>query len=767
VRKYLLLAGGFLLLLGLLLLPTTLTQTSNGFSVDIISEKHDLAEHEAIFRIQNLDNSSRDFNLTVLINNTDFDPSKIKDLTIYEYKPVPKEFPVYVEENVTVNHTVDLTVETNFTLPSNCWWVDNSTPSNATCSCNETVTVQNGTVTKNVLDWSPIDTYTFVYPDEVLSNHVNLTIPSYGSECLLDDLNNSYDCNGTKLLKVTWETPIGLNGGGWGSKGYYAIIDANTGISYDPWWNIAWKYRRNITINNTGNSNTLTDYQVAINLTYNTHMQPDFSDIRFTWYNATDGTEKVIPYWIQPLVAYNTNDLTISAGGSGTYTLNLPGSPVGGGSIFIGHNGTATTLQISVNGVSVGSFTTSSTTPTAIGFNVSNLGSSNTISIKNTGSADITLYYIRAEYFNATQTFWVKVPSIPASGYATVYVYYGNTTPVGWATNEDATMLWQDEDFQKGWTVEGSNGLGIHTASAMARRYLYLDGGYTWDYDEDTATISTSFSSNDIKIHGLIKIYSWNGRGGSNGRGMWVVTVTDGTNTWYLNYYTSLGVTYSDSAPNYYFLLSTTDPSIAQSEETVPYTEFFRSLRSDLVSKGVFPGPTLTVTGLKYSTYKSAPGTGGGGSTDNLFFVKYTSPDPTYTIGSEETTPPPTYLQVTPNYNAVNFGILNANTTDNPASNQELGIYNFTINASTNYTVSVYGNDFSSQFSISNLKFQATDSTANLNVTNAITLNTTSQTAGTFSSSVSTLYHAYWLTVPKNTPAGNYSTTVYIDISLA
>jgi hypothetical protein len=33
-------------------------------------------------------------------------------------------------------------------------------------------------------------------------------------------------------------------------------------------WLSGWNYRKAITINNTANNNTLTDYQVAINLTY-------------------------------------------------------------------------------------------------------------------------------------------------------------------------------------------------------------------------------------------------------------------------------------------------------------------------------------------------------------------------------------------------------------------------------------------------------------------------------------------------------------------
>ncbi|MFH7909890.1 MAG: hypothetical protein QXY29_02730, partial [Candidatus Aenigmatarchaeota archaeon] len=60
-------------------------------------------------------------------------------------------------------------------------------------------------------------------------------------------------------------------------------------LSSYAWWDENWLYRQEVSIDNTQNSNNLTDFQVAVNLTYNSKMQPDFSDIRFTWYNSSDG----------------------------------------------------------------------------------------------------------------------------------------------------------------------------------------------------------------------------------------------------------------------------------------------------------------------------------------------------------------------------------------------------------------------------------------------------------------------------------------------
>jgi len=86
-----------------------------------------------------------------------------------------------------------------------------------------------------------------------------------------------------------------------GGKGWVIALDhvpefKNETYTNYTWWNDSWPYRRNITINNTQNSNTLIDYQVLINITYDSDMNSNFSDLRFTWYNSSDDTEIEIPY---------------------------------------------------------------------------------------------------------------------------------------------------------------------------------------------------------------------------------------------------------------------------------------------------------------------------------------------------------------------------------------------------------------------------------------------------------------------------------------
>jgi len=62
-----------------------------------------------------------------------------------------------------------------------------------------------------------------------------------------------------------------------------------------PWYFSNLPRRRPITINNTGS--TLTNFQVSLNITYDSDMTYNFADIRFTYYNGTSETQ--IPYWLE------------------------------------------------------------------------------------------------------------------------------------------------------------------------------------------------------------------------------------------------------------------------------------------------------------------------------------------------------------------------------------------------------------------------------------------------------------------------------------
>jgi len=91
---------------------------------------------------------------------------------------------------------------------------------------------------------------------------------------------DSYETDSDSYYELTWEPP-----------------EPSYGTSN-------WQYRRAITITEQSGS-TLTDYQLAINVTYDSDMQPDFDDLRFKWLNESSNEEIEIPYWIESKVDSN------------------------------------------------------------------------------------------------------------------------------------------------------------------------------------------------------------------------------------------------------------------------------------------------------------------------------------------------------------------------------------------------------------------------------------------------------------------------------
>jgi len=63
-----------------------------------------------------------------------------------------------------------------------------------------------------------------------------------------------------------------------------------------------YQSRKTIIVDNSGNPETLTNYQVFINVTYDSDMQADFDDLRFTWYDETSDEEVDIDYWLDKYI---------------------------------------------------------------------------------------------------------------------------------------------------------------------------------------------------------------------------------------------------------------------------------------------------------------------------------------------------------------------------------------------------------------------------------------------------------------------------------
>ena len=135
--------------------------------------------------------------------------------------------------------------------------------------------------------------------------------------------------------------PLWVGAGGAGGVGRIRVeADSKSGTtnpeasSPASWWNSSWAKRKAITIDNTGNASTLTNYQVKVTVTYDADMQSDFDDIRFTnasgtlldhWLETkTDGSTATFWVEVESIPASNTATIYMYYGnGSVTSTSSL------------------------------------------------------------------------------------------------------------------------------------------------------------------------------------------------------------------------------------------------------------------------------------------------------------------------------------------------------------------------------------------------------------------------------------------------------------
>ncbi len=82
---------------------------------------------------------------------------------------------------------------------------------------------------------------------------------------------------------------------------------------------MAWSRRAPVTINNPGSG--LTNYQVKVQVAYDSDMQLNFNDIRFT---ASDGTT-LLSYWRE----------SYTAGVSAIFWVKVPSIPSGSSTVYM------------------------------------------------------------------------------------------------------------------------------------------------------------------------------------------------------------------------------------------------------------------------------------------------------------------------------------------------------------------------------------------------------------------------------------------------
>lgn len=143
----------------------------------------------------------------------------------------------------------------------------------------------------------------------------------------------------TQYFKMEIEFPVNSSGEFYieaiGDKGGYGLLD--------PWWNSGWEYRVPITLDNTNNSNTLTDYQIYIQVDSSqsdfwSHVKSDGGDVRFVasdnstelnyWMQYWDYSNKEADFWVQvnSIPDSSTSTIYMYYGNSSATTDSDPGN---------------------------------------------------------------------------------------------------------------------------------------------------------------------------------------------------------------------------------------------------------------------------------------------------------------------------------------------------------------------------------------------------------------------------------------------------------
>lgn len=232
------------------------------FDVNWYIDKDGLTNRAYNVSIQNLLNVKQPFNLSILFSNTNFNLDDIYGVQLSEYKNLTYEYDVWVYD-----------VSCQDIYENGTW--------NEVCTDNG----HQETAIGYRCGWKPTKTAMFKKVDKLNSEYTLINIPKLESK--------PSDCtyNGTKWLRVEFNTPFIKLIDGWGSSGKIAFLDGL--VEYHPAWNTSFAYCRNITIESDNIDADLNNYTILMrfnssNINY-TYTQDDGDDIRFVNTSCNNG----------------------------------------------------------------------------------------------------------------------------------------------------------------------------------------------------------------------------------------------------------------------------------------------------------------------------------------------------------------------------------------------------------------------------------------------------------------------------------------------
>jgi len=276
--------------------------------------------------VQNLNATQKDFNFTVLFENTSFKTNEIRNIVFKELIAEQVERPIY--GNATVYHKFPLPQNKSNEeyTPLNCWQMKGNKTHYA---CNESVKLFDQNV--SVAKYKEISRkHVSASTKQLKWNYDTKTLPNSKSKEIKDDFGKILEKNGTRYYSLCYEVPIKR-----GSLGKVAIVEENTKNEYHPWFSSNFTKCRNINVTNPTGS-ALTDFPVFISLPYDSDMQSDYDDIRFVnetcdnggselYYEFVENNTTDAEVWVNlPNFATGINEISVYYGNSTVSSASSP-----------------------------------------------------------------------------------------------------------------------------------------------------------------------------------------------------------------------------------------------------------------------------------------------------------------------------------------------------------------------------------------------------------------------------------------------------------
>ena len=354
----------------------------------------------------------------------------------------------------------------------------------------------------------------------------------------------------------------------------------------NPAWLSGWGYRRAITISNTGNANTLTGYQVLVTLDTASlisagKMRSDGGDIRFT---DSDGTT-LLSYWIESGI--NTASTKV--------WVKVPSIPASSTKTIYLYYGNPNAVSAS-NGDATFDF-----------FDDFNDGTVDT-SKWDVGTATYNKYVQENSGLFATNTD-LSADESSVSGYYRIY----GTAAVDIVVEDGVISGWMGKGLRSVKTFDLSKGLVIE-----ALLYLYSYGQGTAIYRGIDVGLSTIYDKdNRVDFH-----WRWDASGNQGGSGLWYTKEEAGIRSAALKTAGTLA-----SGATYRF--------IYKKDTGNTFSANFGGLSGSITS-------TFNSASARIGLFGDARGVGDSldARWDWIFVRKYTSPEPTTSVGPEEVLTP-------------------------------------------------------------------------------------------------------------------------------